>query len=166
MHAHVVAQHRLYPGHSLKHRSTLVVAPPYRDDDGLDWSQFRRQDQPLIVAMYHHHRSHHARAEAPTSRPHVLEIIILVKELDVERLGEILPEEVTGARLERLIVPHHRLNGITGHRSRELLTLALTTSDDRDSSILDGKVGIDVEHAQCFFLCFLGRGVGGMPFLP
>ena len=46
-------------------------------------------------------------------------------ELEVERLGEVLPEVVRRAGLQRLVVLHQRLARVRAQRAGELLALGL-----------------------------------------
>ena len=50
------------------------------------------------------------RRDAPARRPGVFELVLLVDEFHVERLGEVLAQEMRRAGLQRLAVLHHRLD--------------------------------------------------------
>jgi len=52
------------------------------------------------------------------------------------------------------------------HGNVPLYARKLWAWDDGDSRILNGKLGVDVEHAQCFLDGLFFGGVGGVPFLP
>ena len=90
----------------------------------------------------------------------------LVLELDVERLGEVLAQEMARARLQGLAVLHHRLDAQRVHRSGKLLALALGPRQHRHGHPFLGEGAIDVEHPPRLFLRLGLRGVGGVAFLP
>src|SRR5437762_13918774 len=81
----------------------------------------RRQHQALVVAVRHDEAADEPRGRAPAGRPRMIELALLVLKLDVERLREILPEEMARARLQRLAVLHHRLDTQRMNRPGKLL---------------------------------------------
>ena len=97
--------------------------------------------------MRHDNRANHAGADTPTRRPAVLLLLVCIQILNVKRFGEVLPEVVRSAGLERALVAHHRLNGIGGKRAGKLLTLTFAAGNDRHGGFVDSKVGVDVEDA-------------------
>jgi len=149
-----------------QHGAALRVLAPDRHDHDLDRRQAGRQHQPLVVAVAHDDGADHARADAPTGGPGVLELIVLVQELDIECPGKVLAHEVAGARLQRPAVAHHRLDAVAGDGAGELLPIAFLALDHRQRSLVDGEVGVDVQHAQRLLHGFLLGGVGGVAFLP
>ena len=89
-----------------------------------------------------------------------------VLELHVERLGEILPEEVRRAGLQRPPVLHHRLDAERVDGAGELLALALGADQHRHRHPFLGEPAVDLDHLPRLVLGFLLRGVGGVAFLP
>ncbi len=84
----------------------------------------------------------------------------------VEGAGEVLPEEVGRARLERLAVLHERLDAVRVHGPREALGRRLDALQDRHRHPVLGEAGVDVEHRPRLLDGFgLGR-VGGVALLP
>src|SRR5690606_22799883 len=73
--------------------------------------QLRRHDQPLVVAVPHDQRADEARAEAPRGGLRERLLVVLIVEADVESASEVLAHVVAGARLQRLAIAHHRLDG-------------------------------------------------------
>ena len=60
--------------------------------------------------MGHDQRTHQTGRDAPRGRPHVFELALLVDVLHVERLGEVLAQEVRRTALQRLAVLHQCLD--------------------------------------------------------
>ena len=105
-------------------------------------------------------------ADAPACRPGELLLVLHALEGDVERLGEVLPQEVAGAGLERLAVLHHRLDAERVDRAGELLPLGLGPDQHGHRHELLGESLVDADHLVRFVLGFLLRRVRGVPLLP
>ncbi len=150
----------------LQHRRALLVLAPDRHDDHLDRREARRQHEALVIAVRHHDRADHARAQSPGCRPHELLRVVLVEEFDVERAREVLPQEVAGAGLQRLAILHHRLDRVAGDGPGELLALALATGEHGDRGLVHRKIRVDAEHPQRLFHRLVARRVRGVAFLP
>ena len=73
------------------HRAALGVVFEDWHNHQLVGCQPRRKDQPLVVAVRHDDRAHHARAQTPARGPGEVQLVVLIKELDVESLREVLP---------------------------------------------------------------------------
>ena len=91
-------------------RALVFVSAPDRHDDDVHRRQPRRQHEAVVVGVRHDQAADQARRDAPARGPGVLLLAVLIEELDVERLGEVLAEEVAGAGLQRLAVLHHRFD--------------------------------------------------------
>jgi len=68
------------------------------------------QDQAVVVAVRHDQAADHPRRHPPRRRPGVLQGLVAALELNLERLGEVLPEVVRRAGLQRAAVAHQRLD--------------------------------------------------------
>ena len=137
-----------------------------RHDDDLDRRQLGRNDKALVIAVRHDHSADETRAQSPRSGVTMLLLVVRVEELDVECPRKVLSHVVRGARLQRLAVAHHRLDRERHLRAGEAFLLRLLAADDRDGGVVDGKIGIDVEHAPRLLDRLVAGGVGGVPFLP
>ncbi len=126
----------------------------------------RRQNKAVVVGMAHYHGAHQTGGHAPRRGPYIFGLVIPVYESHIESLGEVLTKEVACARLERLAILHHRLDGIGVDGSGETLVGALDATHHGHSEVFLGKSGIDLQHLLGFILRFLACGVGGMPLLP
>ena len=104
--------------------------------------------------------------DTPQRGPGKFELPVLVLELDIEGLGKVLAQEMTGACLQGLAVLHHRLDALRVHGSGELLPFALGPGDDRHGHPVLREGTIDLEHAPGLFLRFRLVGMGGVAFLP
>ena len=116
--------------------------------------------------MGHDQTAHQSRRDAPAGGPGVFDLARLVLKLDVLRLGEVLPKEVTGARLQRLAVLHHRFDGVGLDRPREALALGLLALYHGHGHDVLGEVGVDIVDQRGLFFGFVGRRVGGVALLP
>ena len=116
--------------------------------------------------MGHDDRADHAGGNAPAGRPGELLIAIGILELDLERLGEVLAEEVARSGLERLRVAHHRLAGVGVKRAGEALAGRLDAFDDGQRQVFLHDLGVDAEHLLRLGLRFVTRGMGSMALLP
>ena len=104
-----------------RHLGELGVVLGDGDDNDLRRRNARRQDQAVVVRVRHDDRADHARRNAPAGRPGELLLTVGVLELDLERLGEVLAEEVARTGLKRLGVAHHRFAGVGVDRTGEAL---------------------------------------------
>src|ERR1700719_134349 len=121
-----------------------------RDDYYLIGSNFWRQDEALVVAMNHDDGADYARGEPPGGCPAMLELAALVQIADLESLCEILAEEMRGAGLQRFAVGHHGFDGIGDVRARELFGVGFSAGDYGNGGVVDGEIGVDVEHLARF----------------
>ena len=80
----------------------------------------------------------------------MLQTAVLVQVLHVEGLGEILPQEVRGARLQRLAVAHHGFDGIGHVRAGEFFGVGLRARNHRNRRFVHGEIGVDVQHLHGF----------------
>ena len=132
----------------------------------LDGCEFGREYEAVVVAVGHDECAHKASGDAPGGGPYVLELVLGVEELDFEGFGEVLSEEVGGAGLQGFAVLHHGFDAVGVEGTGEAFVGRFYAFDDGHGHPVLGEVGIDVEHAACFFLSFLAGGVGGVAFLP
>ncbi len=137
-----------------------------RDHDHLDRRDARRQNQAVVVAVHHDQRADHTRGGAPRGLVRIVELVVLAGKGDAKALGKAVSEIVRGAALQSNAVVHHRLDGIGSLRAGELLLFGLLTGHGRDRHGFGIKIGVDLEHTQGLFLCFLGGGVHGVTLLP
>mmetsp|Transcript_38672 Transcript_38672/g.93892 ORF Transcript_38672/g.93892 Transcript_38672/m.93892 type:complete len:408 (+) Transcript_38672:174-1397(+) len=136
------------------------------DDHHLHWREGRRQDEPQVVRVRHHQRADQPCAHAPRRRPHQLLLVLLRLELHVERLGEVLPQEVRGAGLQRPAVLHERLDRERLLRPCEALRRRLHALDDGHGEQLAAQVGVHVEHLPRAAERLLTTRVSGVSLLP
>ena len=161
-----IAKRALHLLGRFEHHRLLVVLAVDRHDHDLRGRQARRQDEPLVVRVRHDQRSDQARRHAPRRRPDVLQLVVLVLERHVERSGEVLPEEVAGAGLERFPVLHQRLDTVRLHGPCEALARRLDAADDRSGHVLLGEGRVDLQHAHRLLDGLLLRRVRGVTLLP
>ena len=96
----------------------------------------------------------------------MLQLPFLVLERHVERLAEVLPQIVTGARLQRQPVLHHAFDRVAAQRPGKLLRPRLHALDHRHRHDVFRHFGVDIQDPQHFL-----HGLGvvrmrRMPFLP
>ncbi len=84
----------------------------------LDGCQFGRQDQPLVVAWVMM-MAPMKRVERPQEVVQQYCRVLFIQILDIKGFGEVLSQQVRGARLKGLRVTHHRLDGIRFLRAGE-----------------------------------------------
>ena len=92
--------------------------------------------------------------------------LVAALELNLEGLGEILPEVVRCAGLQRAAVAHHRFDRIRARRAGELLALALDAVDHRHRELGLAELLIEREDLQRFGFGFFRRLMRGVTFLP
>lgn len=68
--------------------------------------------------------------------------------------------------LQRLAVLHQCLDGVGLYGTGEALIGALHPDMHGDSEEVAGEVGVDIDHAYCFFFGLLTGSVSGVTFLP
>jgi hypothetical protein len=90
----------------------------------------------------------------------------LIEKADCARLREVLAEEMTGSRLQRLTILHHRFYGVGLLRAGESFAHSLRTLDDGYGHPLFGECRIHVEHSHGFSDGLLAGRVRGMTLLP
>ena len=71
-----------------------------------------------------------------------------------------------GSALQCLAVVHKRLNGVCSLRSRKAFLCGLFALYNRNSKRFLGKAGVNIEHADSFFPCFLCGCMESMTLLP
>jgi len=81
-------------------------------------------------------------------------------------LAKFCPQEVRRAGLQGACIAHHGFDGGRLHRTGEFLLFALEAGHNRNGGVIDGEIGVHVQHAQGFFTGFLLGGVGSVAFLP
>ena len=152
--------------HLVQHEVPLLVALVDRDHHHLDRGEGRREDEAVVVAVGHDQGAHQAGGHAPGGGPDVFLLAFLVRELDVERLCEVLAQEVGRTGLQGLAVLHHRLDGHRVDGAGETLARALVAHHHGQGHDVTGKAGVHVHHALLLRLGLLGGGVGGVALLP
>ena len=114
-----------------EHAGLLIVGAEDRDDHDLRRRHPRRQDQTVVVRVGHDQTADQTRGHTPARRPGVLTRAALIQEHDLAGFREVLAEEMTRARLQRLAVLHHGFDGVRSLRTREALARRLLALDDR-----------------------------------
>ena len=137
-----------------------------RHDNHLLRCEFRRNAHSLVVGVRHNQSADKPGRNAPRRRIGIFLRIVGVNELDIRRLGKVLPEEVRRACLQRPSVLHHRFNAVGCNRAREFVVFRLFAFNHRHRHIVDAQIFINAEHRFGFFFRFLKRCMSGMPFLP
>ena len=136
------------------------------DDDDLMRGKRWGEDKTVVIGVAHNERTHQTGRDAPRGSPYELLLAVLVGEGDVEGLGEVLPQEVRRTALQRLTILHQCLDGVGLYGTGEALVGAFHTDMHGDSEEVAGEVGVDIDHAYCFFFGLLTGSVGGVTFLP
>ena len=149
-----------------EHRRALFGVLVDRQDHDLLRRKPRRQHHAVVVAVGHDQAADQPRGHPPRGGPGVHERAVAVAEADVARLGEVLPQEVRGAGLQRPAVLHHRLDGVGVDRPGEALARGLLAAQHRHRHVLLGEVRVHAQHAQGLLDRLLGGGVDGVAFLP
>jgi hypothetical protein len=116
--------------------------------------------------MGHDQGADQACGYPPGGCPCIDFLAVGILELDVLGFGEVLAQEVGGARLEGLPVLHDRFDGEGLHRTGESFGSGFFAFDDRHGHVLLGKLGIEVQHPAGFGHGLLGGGMHGMSLLP
>jgi hypothetical protein len=149
-----------------EHPRALLVRLVDRHDHHLVLRQPRRADEPVVVAVGHDQRAHEPGGHAPRRIPDVVELARRGLEGDLEGTGEILPQVVAGARLQRLVVLHQGFAAVGPEGAREALAVGLAPGDDRHRHPLLHERAIHAEHPQRLFFGFGLGGMGRVPLLP
>ena len=110
----------LTPFHGFHHGGFFGIVFVDGHDHHLDGRQAGRQHQALVVAVGHDDGADEAGGQAPGGGPGVLQLVVLIQELDVEGLGEVLPQEVRGAGLQGAGIAHHGFDGVGAARPRQI----------------------------------------------
>ena len=116
--------------------------------------------------MSHDERPHQPGRHAPGRGPHIVEFSLAVDVLHVERLGEVLPQEVRRTALQGLAVLHQCLDGQRVLGAGEALVGRLVAHDDRYGHPLLRELLVDVHHLRSLLDRLLARGVGRVALLP
>ena len=90
----------------------------------------------------------------------------LIEVFHLERLREILSEEVRRSGLQRFAVAHHCFDGIGNVRAGEFLRVGFFSRDHRNCRVVDREVRVRVEHLPRFVFGFLLGCVRGVALLP
>ena len=97
---------------------------------------------------------------------HELALVVAVQVLDVEGLGEVLPQVVRRAGLQGLAVLHHGLDGVGAKRPGEFFRLAFAARNYWHGQPFLVEFAVDLQHLKGFRLGLVGCFVGGVPLLP
>ena len=135
-------------------------------DDDLDGRDFRGQDQTVVVAVGHDHRTDHASGGAPGGLERILQLVVPAGEGHAIGAGELIAKVVGGGALEGLAVLHHALHGVGGLRAGELLLLGLAAAHHGDGQHVFIEIGVAVELLLGFRLGLLGGLMDGVALLP
>ncbi|MDB6071604.1 MAG: hypothetical protein JWL81_2775, partial [Verrucomicrobiales bacterium] len=134
------------------------------EDDNLVGGDAGRQDEAIVIAVGHDEGADEAGADAPGGGPGELARAAAAGELDVGGFGEVLAEEVAGARLDGFAVLHHGLDAQGAFRAGEAFALGFFTGDDGECEVVAGEGFVDAEHLLGFREGFLTGFVGGVAF--
>ena len=135
-------------------------------DNHLDGGDLRGQNQAVVVAVGHDHRTDHPGRAAPGGLEGVLQLVVPTGEGDIIGAAELVAEIVGGGTLERLVILHHALHGIGGLCTGELLLLGLPTGHHGNCQHIFKEICIAVQLLLRLGLCLLGGFVDGVAFLP
>ena len=116
--------------------------------------------------MGHDEGAHQTGRNAPRGGPYVFELAFLVDVLHVERLGEVLPEEVRRAALQGLAVLHQRFDRERILGAGEAFVGRLVTHDHRHGHPLLREFLVDVDHLCGLLDRLFVRGMGRVALLP
>src|SRR3989442_1640196 len=105
--ASLASPSRPRPPHGRPPPPAPAPAPARPIEEAPTRREARRDAQAVVVAVAHDQAADHAGADAPRGLPRVLALAAVGEVLDVERLGEVLPELVRRAHLQGLAVAHH-----------------------------------------------------------
>ena len=96
----------------------------------------------------------------------IFKLVVLVCILNAKGFGKAVAKIVAGAGLKGLAVMHQRFYCIGSFCPCKFLLLRLAPFHHRDCQHFLTEIRIDVQHLLCPLLRLLGRGMGGVPFLP
>ncbi len=117
-----------------------------RHDDDLRGRDRGWKPQALVVAMHHDDGAEQPRRNAPARLPCVLKLIALIEEANLERLGEILSEEVRGPALQRASIGHQPLDGVGLIGAGKSFGRALAPDDQRNREEVLYKLSVNLQH--------------------
>ena len=126
----------------------------------------RREYQTVVIGMRHDKRSHQTGGNTPGGSPNILQLVLLIDELHIERLGEVLSQEVGSTALQSLSVLHHRFDGVGVEGTCKTLVGRLHALYHGHRHVFFGKLGIYIQHLYRFFFGFLAGGMCRVSFLP
>lgn len=104
--------------------------------------------------------------DAPGAGPRELLGVVPSGKTDVLRFGEVLAQEVGGARLDGLPVLHHGFYSVGLFRSGKAFRFRFFSRDGGDGEHVALEFLIHLVHGEGFFNGFLPRFMGGVAFLP
>ena len=116
--------------------------------------------------MGHDDGADHAGGGAPAGLEGVLQGVVPAGEGHVIGAGELVPEIVAGAALQRLAVLHHGLDGVGGLGAGKLFLVGLAALNDGDVQFLLKEIRVAVQLLGGLGLGLLGGLVDGVALLP
>ena len=137
-----------------------------RNNNNLDRSDLRRNNESWVVAVYHDHSSDSTCCKSPWSLIYIVKFVVFARILDLECLGKSITEVVAGCALKSSSVVHKCLNCVCSLSSCKLFFICLLSLDNRDSHIVLKEVSIYVKHLLCTLFCFFKCSVCCVAFLP
>ena len=137
-----------------------------RDDHHLSGRYLRRQNQTVVVTVYHDHRTDETGSHTPAGLMNIFQSIVLIRVLYTEGLSEAVTEVVAGSGLQRLTVMHQSLDGIGRNGTGKFLLLGLLSADHGDRKNLLTEIRINIQHLLSSLLGLLCRCMCRMAFLP
>ena len=96
----------------------------------------------------------------------ILQLIIFIRELNVESLCKSVTEIMARTGLKSFAVVHKSLDRIGGFSTGEFFLIRLPSADDRDSEEILKEIRVKIQHLLCPLLRFLSGRMGSMAFLP
>ena len=126
----------------------------------------RWQHQSVIIRVSHYQSTHQAGRYSPGSSPNIIQFIVFVNKLYIERFCEILSQKVRSTTLQCLSILHQAFDGVSIQCTGETFISRFYPFDYRNSHILLSEVTIHMQHFLCFRFCFLAGRMSRMSFLP
>ena len=137
------------------------------DEHNLDRRDAGREHETLIVAVHHDGDADGSRGAPPRVLPHHAPSALLVLVLDLEHLGEVLPEAVRGGALDAATRRgDKRLHGGGVEATRELLLLGLDARDDGHGEEFLVDAAVELEDATHLAVRLSLVGEARVPLLP
>ena len=115
-----------------------------RDNDQLCRRDARRQNQSVVVAVYHDDAPDQTGRYAPGGVVWVSLFIITVQVGNVKGLGKMLSEVMGSTGLQSLSVMHQRFHGIGCGSAREFFFFAFLSNDNRNRHNIFCHFTVDV----------------------